>query len=87
MPNSYIVDHDWLGASLTLGAGDVLAGRQYNLRKLIIPTGATVTVEPYNGSTYGDLTIEAREVYINGTLDATGAGYGGGGGGGGGGRR
>jgi len=63
------------GSDWTLSDGDVIAGVHDNVGVLTIPAGATVTVQPYDGSDFGDLVVNAAEVHVLGTLDGTGAGY------------
>lgn len=79
---------DHAGGNLILANGDVIWGVHTNVNRFEIPTSSTtVLVKPYDGvttDTNGMVEIQANIIEINGTLDATAAGYTGGGGGGGG---
>src|SRR5690606_10133436 len=61
------------GADLVLADGDVLNGVFLNLNNLTVPAGATVTVAAGT-----PLEIYAVNMFIDGVLDATGAGDAGG---------
>lgn len=82
MPSADATDHggkDWIITSNT-----VISGTHTNIGTFKINPGVTAKVRPYDGKNYGYVEIHAKEILINGVLDASGAGYGGGGGGGGG---
>ncbi|MBS3097397.1 hypothetical protein J4209_01230 [Candidatus Woesearchaeota archaeon] len=81
---SYISNQDHGGADWTLANGDYIAGTHTNIGTFTVPAGATVYVQRYNGASYGSVVINANNINVIGTIDASGAGYGGGGGGGGG---
>lgn len=76
------------GADWVLADGDRVWGLHTNVGRFEIPAGARVVVYPYYPVAeypyIGDLGVfylEANTIRIDGTLDATGAGYTGGGGG------
>lgn len=75
------------GADLVLADGDYIQGVITNVRRFLVPAGATVHVTPWDGSQYGQVEVKARHIEVAGTIDASLAGYfgyaGGGGGGGG----
>lgn len=76
------------GAGLTLGDGDRIWGVHTAIRRLLITTGSTVVVSPYDGIATGPrglAELHARDIDIAGVLTARGSGFTGGGGGGGGG--
>jgi hypothetical protein len=72
------------GNDLILADGDYIHGIITNCRKFKIPSGVTVYVTPWNGSSYGSVEVYANDIIHEGTIDGSGAGYGGGGAGGGG---
>lgn len=82
-PLGPVVDHG--GTNWTITAGVVLGGAHVNIGEFVVPTGISAAVAPFDGTNGGWLEIRARSIRVDGTLDATGAGYPGGGGGGGGG--
>lgn len=61
-----------------------VSGYHYNISEFILHPGVTITIEAYNGSDKGHLTINASKIYVYGTIDGNGRGLGGGSGGGGG---
>ncbi|MFA6279944.1 MAG: hypothetical protein WC612_04025 [Bdellovibrionales bacterium] len=72
------------GAAWNPANGTKIAGIHTNIGVFTVAGGATVSVQPWDGANYGNVTINATNITIAGTLTAAGAGYGGGGGGGGG---
>jgi hypothetical protein len=75
------------GGDFTIATDQTLSGRHGGIGRFVIPAGTTVTVEAFGSAgdeSGGWLEVCAQEISIQGTLDATGSGYGGGGGGGGG---
>ncbi len=79
--NNSIVDHgnaDWIISSDTN-----VAGKHINVSTFRVNTGVTATVLPFDGLKCGLLEVHAKDVVVNGTINANGSGYGGGGGGGG----
>lgn len=72
------------GADWTPANGTYIAGNHTNIGTFTVAGGTTVYIQPYNGSSYGWVQINANTINIQGTLTATGQGYGGGGAGGGG---
>jgi len=82
-----LAPHDWEGSDLTLQNGDVIWGLHKNVGTLRIPKQAVVGVLQYATTVPGSgyLDIQAREIILDGKIDAKGKGYPGGGGGGGGG--
>ena len=72
------------GSNWVITGGTTIASNHYNLGTLSIATGATVMVKAWDGTKYGGLDVVARDIRIEGVLDATGGGYGGGNGGAGG---
>lgn len=75
--------HDWANWDITSNTN--IAGKHTRINRFFIKSLVSANVEPWNGSSYGSVEIWCREAIINGTLVASGCGYGGGGGGGGGG--
>ena len=75
------------GADVVPVDGDSIWGMHTGIGTFRITSGSLVYVRPYDGQdTFtGTLEVHAQRVEVEGTLDATGAGYTGGGGGGGGG--
>ncbi len=73
-------NQDWIITNNT-----EIAGNHININNFIINQNIIVTVKAYNGTNCGEVSINASNIEINGTITATGKGYGGGGGGGGGG--
>ncbi|MFH0833811.1 MAG: hypothetical protein V2A63_00265 [Patescibacteria group bacterium] len=73
------------GADWIIPVNTEVAGIHTNVGTFKINSGITATVKKYDGTNYGSFEVNANDVDIVGTIDATGAGYGGGGGGGGGG--
>jgi hypothetical protein len=73
------------GADLVLGEGDRIWGLHTGIRHFEVPAGVRALVRPFDGSdgATGRVEVVAEEIVIDGTLDATGAGFTGGGGGGG----
>lgn len=86
MPTNYS-SGDYGGQDLILRDGDTLRGRIKNVGKLVIPQNTTViALKNYDGLGAANrfpLRIWAEHIYIDGTLDASGEGFGGGGGAGG----
>ncbi|MEI6564297.1 MAG: hypothetical protein WCO42_08360, partial [bacterium] len=72
------------GSNWVIAGGTILASNHYNLGTVTIASGATVRVKAWDGAKYGGVEINAQTIAIQGTLDASGAGYGGGNGGAGG---
>ncbi len=72
------------GSSWVITNGTYIASNHFNIGTVMIATGTTVYVKPYDGSKYGWVEISASNITILGTLDASGAGYLGGNGGSGG---
>ena len=58
-----------------------IAGNHHNIDLFKIASGVTVTVKAYDGTSYGWVEIHAKNVIIEGTISANGAGYTGGTGG------
>ncbi len=75
---------DHSGANWTPSNNVRIAGNHTNIGTFTVDGGKTIFVEPWNGANYGNVTINATNITVAGTLTAAGAGYGGGGGGGGG---
>lgn len=75
------------GANLVLADGDYIQGVITNVRRFVVPAGATVHVTPWDGVQYGHVEVNAGDIEVAGTIEASLAGYfgyaGGGGGGGG----
>ncbi len=72
------------GSPLHLQDGDIIWGTHKNISEFTVPSGATVNIAPYDGdeeSGRGKLYLTAELIDLQGTIDATGAGYSGGGGG------
>ena len=66
---------DWIPAN-----GTAIAGVHTNIGTFTVTAGFTITVQPYNGTQYGTVDINANTaININGTLSADQAGYLGGG--------
>ncbi|MFC1600839.1 right-handed parallel beta-helix repeat-containing protein [Candidatus Sumerlaeota bacterium] len=89
-PLSWAADYgptNHAGGNLTLTNGDRIWGAHTNVGTFTIPVGAIVTVREFETAAAGSglVEVEAADIVINGTLDASGAGHEGGGGGGGGG--
>lgn len=63
------------GADLTLANGDVIHGAITGVGRFSVPAGVTVTVLAYNGSSGGSVAVTAREIVLNGIIDARGAGW------------
>lgn len=61
---------DWIITTNT-----TIAENHYNIRLFKIVSGVTVTVQPYNGTSYGRVEIHAENIVIEGTLSANGSGY------------
>lgn len=78
-----IIDHE--GNDWIITSDDEIVGYHINVGDFNINSSANVTIKPVDGTSCGSLRVEAENVNIKGTLDATGAGLPGGGGGGGGG--
>lgn len=72
------------GSNWVIAGGATIASNHYNLGAVSIASGATVRVKAWDGVKYGGVAINAQTITIQGTLDASGAGYGGGNGGAGG---
>ncbi len=79
--SSRYAPQDHQGSSLELGDGAMIWGRQTGLKRLTVPAGVTVFVRPYDPEIpeSGALEIEAQEIIVLGTVDASGAGFTGGG--------
>jgi hypothetical protein len=69
------------GQNWIISANTQIAGSHTNIRNFIIKSGINVTIKPFDGTNFGSVEIHATNIVINGTIDASGAGYGGGGGG------
>jgi hypothetical protein len=70
------------GADWTPANGDVISGNHTNVGNFTITAGYTVAVLNWTGGdTSGKLRVAANNITVNGTLTASGRGYGGGGGG------
>jgi len=65
------------GADWIITADTTIAKNHYNIRLFKIAAGITVTVQAYNGASYGWVEIHAKNIVIEGTLFADEAGYGG----------
>ncbi|MEI7879749.1 MAG: hypothetical protein WCI95_02630, partial [bacterium] len=72
------------GSNWVIAGGATIASNHYNLGAVSIASGATVRVKAWDGVKYGGVEINAQTINIQGTLDASGVGYGGGNGGAGG---
>ena len=72
------------GADWTPANGTYIAGNHTNIGTFTVAGGTTVYIQPYDGTSYGSVQINANTIDIQGTLTASGQGYGGGGAGGGG---
>jgi hypothetical protein len=72
----YTNDTDWGHADWTLADGDVVGGVHTNVGHLSVPSGATVTVQPYDATAtnMGRVAIFAASGSIAGTLSADSAG-------------
>lgn len=66
------------GADWTPGDGTEIAGIHTNISVFTVEIGTTVNVTVWNGFNYGNISIHAEVVYINGTFSANGRGYEGG---------
>ena len=77
MSASYLTDHDWSGADLTLQDGDEIAGEHINVGTFTVPAGATVFVYAHDDDTgqYGSVKIHAASAIIAGAFTADGAGH------------
>jgi hypothetical protein len=78
---STITDH--FGEDWNIPINMEVAGKHINVKNFKIASGVKVNVKPFNGTTCGTFDVNAQNIFVDGNLDATGAGYGGGGGGGG----
>jgi hypothetical protein len=67
---------DWSPAD-----GTLVAGVHTNVGLFSVAGGATVRVQPWDGTQFGSFQVTANAILISGTLSANGAGYGGGAGG------
>ena len=63
------------GQPWIISSNSTAAGYHYNISNFIIQQNVSLLVEPYNGSVFGNLSIEAQSVDINGILNATDSGY------------
>ncbi|MEM3402918.1 MAG: hypothetical protein QXH08_06865, partial [Candidatus Hadarchaeales archaeon] len=87
---SYLGGGDHNGEDWIITSDTEIAGVHYNIRVFRIEQGVTVRVKQFDGSNFGQVTIMAENIVVNGTLSADNAGYmypdypgpGGGGGGG-----
>ena len=52
-----------------------IAGVHTNVGALTIGTGETATVQAYNGTSFGSVSITASSISVTGTLTADGKGY------------
>ena len=59
------------GADLILADGDYIHGSISNVRRFLVPAGATVHVTPWNGSQYGQVAVSAGEINVAGVIDAS----------------
>ena len=75
---------NFYGADVQVNYSVSVSGVFNNIGELWVPAGETLSVTPFDGTTGGLLEIHCRSFILDGTLDASGAGYGPGGGGGGG---
>ena len=69
------------GSNWVIATGTYIASNHYNIGTVTIATGATVSVQAYDGSKYGWVSVNASNITVLGTIDASGAGYRGGNGG------
>lgn len=85
---------DYGYSDVTVAVSGSAGGIFTNIRNFIVNAGVTISVLPYDGSALtgglatngsGSLQVQATDIHIIGTIDASSAGFGGGGGGGGGG--
>ncbi|MFH0776478.1 MAG: hypothetical protein V1936_02595 [Patescibacteria group bacterium] len=67
---------DWSPAN-----GAAVSGDHYNIGNFSVGAGVTIRVNPFDGSKYGGLTIQAKSISVLGVIDAKGSGYSGGNGG------
>ncbi|MGC4119961.1 MAG: putative metal-binding motif-containing protein [Myxococcales bacterium] len=73
------------GFSVKEGTALFTSGVHFNVGDFVLPAGVVLNVRPLNDFFQdGGLEIRAQTIDLEGTIDASGAGYGGGGGGGGG---
>src|SRR3989337_310313 len=73
---------DQLGANVTAHTSDgALWGTYYNINRFYLPVAEVLNILKYNGTNAGFISISAREIVIDGMLNASGSGFGGGGGG------
>lgn len=66
------------GADWIITTDTTIAGNHYNIRLFKIDASVNVTIQAYDGSSYGWVEIHAENVAVDGTLSADGAGYAGG---------
>lgn len=67
---------DHQGQDWILTDGSVIGGSHLNVGRFVIPSGASVFVRGFDGTAYGSLTVQARQIEIAGLLEATGRGFG-----------
>lgn len=72
------------GSNWVIAGGATIASNHYGIGVVTISSGATVSVKGWDGVQYGGVAISANDIRIDGSLDASGAGYSGGNGGNGG---
>jgi len=75
-----------LGKDWVLPEDVVVGGHHYNVGHFEVPSGVTISVNPYNGASIsGSFEVDCQSASVIGVLTGSVTGYGGGGGGGGGG--
>lgn len=73
------------GTDWAITSNTTAFGYHYNISTFTLSPGVTLTIDAFNGSDQGFLTINASRIYVYGTITGDGRGGGGGSGGGGGG--
>ncbi|HLD35531.1 MAG TPA: DUF6531 domain-containing protein, partial [Planctomycetota bacterium] len=66
------------GADWTVNNNDIIGGYHSNVNDFTVPTGTTVSLAAYDGTSGGIFTINCVNANICGTIDGTGKGYRGG---------
>ncbi len=72
---------DHAGHNWTISTNTTVAGHHYNISSFQVTSSTVVRVNPFNGTSFGNFSLNATTIQVAGIINATGSGYSGGAGG------